>query len=436
MAIITVEQLKSKFEGGDYPRSTDYINLIDTLAAMPDISAKAPIASPTFTGTVTIPAGSAIDGVPYLATANTFTGGVQQITTASAATKGLIVKAAASQSANLFEFQNSSGTAITYFNSSGGLTATEGVLSTSYSGGKMTTGTLGYLNATTFNAAVSPIVVRGIASQTADLQQWQNSAGTVLSNIKSFGGARLYDLGIKGAPEGIAWAYFGNDNTSTKNVVVRAFATQTANMQEWQDSAGGILARVDQNGGVTGAFLNVGQSANGIASNGTYAIRFNGLLLNIGTAQTTGAQLTVTNATTTNVGLVVKAAASQTANLQEWQNSAGTVLAKVNSYGDLYSTGGRIFRGSTDLGANLNILNEFGSKGIVVRQESGGTANLQQWQNSAGTVLAAVTKDAWLELGSSTAPAANSGVGGYLYVEAGALKFRGSSGTITTLGAA
>jgi hypothetical protein len=35
MSIVTIEQLKSKFEGGDYPRSTDYINLIDTLAALP-----------------------------------------------------------------------------------------------------------------------------------------------------------------------------------------------------------------------------------------------------------------------------------------------------------------------------------------------------------------------------------------------------------------
>jgi hypothetical protein len=36
MAIITVEELKTKFEGGDYPRSTDYINLIDTLASLPE----------------------------------------------------------------------------------------------------------------------------------------------------------------------------------------------------------------------------------------------------------------------------------------------------------------------------------------------------------------------------------------------------------------
>ena len=148
---------------------------------------KAPIASPTFTGTVTIPTGSVISGVPYLNTGNTFTGGVQQITTASAATKGLIVKATSSQTANLMEFQNSAGTAITFFNASGGLTATEGVISTLYSGGKMTTGTLGYYNATTFNPSVIPVVVRGTSSQAADLQQWQNNSGTALSKIDASG---------------------------------------------------------------------------------------------------------------------------------------------------------------------------------------------------------------------------------------------------------
>ena len=38
MAIITIEQLKSKFESGDSPRSVDYINLIDTLYSIPDDS--------------------------------------------------------------------------------------------------------------------------------------------------------------------------------------------------------------------------------------------------------------------------------------------------------------------------------------------------------------------------------------------------------------
>jgi hypothetical protein len=39
MAIITVEQLKLLFESGDSPRSTDYINMIDTLAALPEAGA-------------------------------------------------------------------------------------------------------------------------------------------------------------------------------------------------------------------------------------------------------------------------------------------------------------------------------------------------------------------------------------------------------------
>ena len=36
MAIVAIETLKAKFERGDHPRSADYINLIDTLAALPE----------------------------------------------------------------------------------------------------------------------------------------------------------------------------------------------------------------------------------------------------------------------------------------------------------------------------------------------------------------------------------------------------------------
>jgi len=184
-----------------------------------------------------------------------------QLEAYSATDKPLIVKGFASQTANLLEFQNSSGTAVTFFNASGGLTATEGVMSTLHSGGKSTTGTLGYFNATTFNPAVIPVVVRGVASQTANLQEWQNSAGNALSSITSFGGARLYDLGIKGGPEGIAWAYFGNNNTSTKNVVVRGFASQTASLQEWQNSAGTVLAKITPSGALDVTAITVNGSA-------------------------------------------------------------------------------------------------------------------------------------------------------------------------------
>ena len=36
MAIVNIENIKSKFEAGDYPRSSDYIDMIDTLASLPE----------------------------------------------------------------------------------------------------------------------------------------------------------------------------------------------------------------------------------------------------------------------------------------------------------------------------------------------------------------------------------------------------------------
>jgi hypothetical protein len=38
MPVITIEQLKAKFESGDWPRSVDYVDLIDTLYSIPDDS--------------------------------------------------------------------------------------------------------------------------------------------------------------------------------------------------------------------------------------------------------------------------------------------------------------------------------------------------------------------------------------------------------------
>jgi len=52
------------------------------------------------------------------------------------------------------------------------------------------------------------------------------------------------------------------------------------------------------------------------------------------TISTLGA-VSVTSTAATNVGMVVVGAASQSADLQEWQNSSNTVLAKIDSKGNL-----------------------------------------------------------------------------------------------------
>ena len=64
-----------------------------------------------------------------------------------------------------------------------------------------------------------------------------------------------------------------------------------------------------------------------------------GLLLINSTSSTLGfgsvaSQLGLVSGAATSVGAVIRGATSQTANLQEWQNSAGTVLAKVDASGN------------------------------------------------------------------------------------------------------
>lgn len=113
-------------------------------------------------------------------------------------------------------------------------------------------------------------------------------------------------------------------------------------------------------------------------------------------------QLNVTSQSATNKGLVVQGAASQSANLQEWQDSAGTVLAGVLSGGSIYTTGGSFRAGTSGtFGARINAQTVSTTDiGLVIRGASSQSADLAQWQNSAGTVLAKVDSSGNI-LGSS-----------------------------------
>lgn len=199
--------------------------------------------------------------------------------------------------------------------------------------------------------------------------------------------------------------------------VIKGAASQTANLQEWQNSAGSMVANVNVNGDIL--------AGGSYYTNNAY---FGG------GAPYMNATVNIRSQQDSYVGVAIRARSSQTGNLQEWQNSSGTVLASIDKDGSIITYGATSI-GTTRIGTSILSINTgyLANPGIIIRGQSGQTANLQEWQNSAGTKLAAVTKDAWLELGSSTAPAANSGVGGYLYVEGGALKYRGSSGTVTTI---
>ncbi len=438
-------------ENVDLTATSTELNYVDgvTSAIQTQIDAKAPLASPTFTGTVTIPAGSAITGVPYLATANTFTGGVQQITTANAETIGLIVKGTESQTANLQEWHNFDGTVRASLRNTGALNL-----------GTLITGT--QLSVIPINNTTTGIVVRGATSQSNDLQQWQNNAGTTLASIQASGNLRISgSMGYVGGggsqlvfQSGNNSAYFAVTSTagSYPSLQVIGISTQTSDLQQWRGSAGTVLSGINSagqiyagtttsiNGSTTTAITSAAYTSATVAVftyGGTSLVqagqRVTVASVSGGTYNGTWTVTAVTSTTFTVLGsgftdvagtggtftlsavgsfvagtaaitpIVVRGATSQTANLQQWQDSAGTLLARIQSDGAFVSdfitgvsfvtsTGKMRTGGTTNYGAQMEVTTTATTNiGQVIRGIASQTANLQEWQNSSGTILANVS---------------------------------------------
>jgi len=104
---------------------------------------------------------------------------------------------------------------------------------------------------------------------------------------------------------------------------------------------------------------------------------------------------TIVPQTSSVIPLTIRGASGQTANLQRWQNSSSTNLVIIFSNGaaafNSYLTVGTNTQ-STTTGIDLRIGNA-AHKGVTVRAASSQTANLQEWQNSSGTVISWVDKD-------------------------------------------
>jgi len=183
-----------------------------------------------------------------------------------------------------------------------------------------------------------------------------------------------------------------NAATAVIPLAVRAFAGQSVALQEWRDSSGSPQAAI----GSVGQISTTQRATFG-------SITPSGL-----------AHVTVLNPVSTRVGMVIQGAASQSANLQEWQNSGGTVLNSITAGGQFRTSGIAGLDGSSAMlfAGSRNIQLFSGTNSL------GGGLGVLGIANASGT------------------PTSNATGGGILYVEAGALKYRGSSGTITTLGAA
>jgi hypothetical protein len=140
------------------------------------------------------------------------------VNSASAATIGAIVRGASGQTANMLEVQNSGSTTV------GRLTVSGGAV---FSGvgwfGAQSNVTGSQIYALAASAGTPGIVIQGAASQTADLQQWRNSAGTILGRVSSAGLVRTADNIMANAVVGST----GSADTSVTTSLIRIQANAT-----------------------------------------------------------------------------------------------------------------------------------------------------------------------------------------------------------------
>jgi hypothetical protein len=281
-------------------------------------------------------------------------------------------------------------------------------------------------------------------------------------------------------------ATIGEGATVTEQVGFRASLTGATNNYGFQGNAAAGTGRWNFYGSGTAANYFAGQTTVGSTS------------LTLGSGSV-AQQFGVVSTTAARVATVVQGAASQTGDLTQWQNSAGTVLASVTSGGNvgigttptvpleiattaspmsIFTAGAtssafRFRRANTSIAspsvvANGDVLSRLdflgydgssyqsaaailvavdgtpgandmpgrlqfytvadGSTTITERLRIDSAGNLR-----TGSMALATSSEKTIHIADGTAPTANPSGGGVLYVESGALKYRGSSGTVTTI---
>jgi hypothetical protein len=282
-----------------------------------------------------------------------------------------------------------------------------------------------------------PLTVRGAASQTGNLQEWQDSASAILARVSSAGG--IFSTANSALSGGLlVQGNYGGSNTmlitNNQNIIglsVTGNSTQTANLQEWKNSASTVLASINPSGFLSTPRINFTGGTSTVSalalSDGTLSFESTaGQLFSISNSLTgtifsvndisglpiveatdlgivkinelygqtvfgsgtpvANTMLTSIARAATSIPIVAKGAASQTASLQEWQSSAGTAVASITSSGYFYGS-------SLEL-TNLGVLKEVNiypnQVPLTVIAAASQTADLQQWQNNALTTVAKI----------------------------------------------
>jgi len=275
--------------------------------------------------------------VPRLGVANTFTNAIT-LAPSSTSVAPLVINAPNGTTVNPLDVQINSSSYLTV--SSAGATTLAGAVTANYS--------------LALNSGLSTGVVatiKGAASQTGNLVQYQNSSGTVLGGVNAAG------QGYIGTTPATGSATFSHTSASASSTTVATFTLNIVSTANPVVVGGSVTTTgftpsyfngtfpVSSTGGSSGAWTyTVYNAAATFTASGTSTAQ--------GTAKVSGT-LTVQGSTIYSVPIVVQGVSSSSANLQEWQNSSGTPLATVTASGGLAVGAGLIVVGSANI-AQLN----------------------------------------------------------------------------------
>lgn len=333
----------------------------------------------------------------------------------------------------------------------------------------------------------SAAFIRSISEgSTALTLQLAGSSGTSTDFIRMYDGSNNLRTSFSSAGDLVVPAISASWSitSSAQDVNVNAMRTRTslasgyrANLQTWESSST-VLAAINASGkfftgSTTGVNTAVGETIQSIATGanplvtmasahglavgdvvllaGTTGGTYNGVFFVATTPASTtftitsaltagqaaaggtvsvGAQVAINARSAGVIGQVIRGAASQSADFWQVQNSAGGVLVKVDSLGDITA---RVLR--SQLAARI-ATNDVNVAPMVVTTISGQVSNNMEWQNNTGVVAsmsaAGVLASRGLSLTGTTSPITlNSSVGtsGQVLTSAGA----GATPTWTTV---
>jgi hypothetical protein len=344
-----------------------------------------------------------------------------QIDTAVAATKGLIVKGFISQSANLQEWQNSAGSTVGYVDATGslticgsasafvGLSDTAGATSPRYylgvtganvglydnvhnnvfrlvmtPGGSFVFGTVASASQTgprlllTTGPDASAItganrkglVVQGSASQSANLQEWQNSGGTVLASVDSAGNFTLNaqnDLRLADA-DSSNWVAFQAPATVSANVTWTLPSADGTNGFVLSTNGSGTLSWISPSSGAVGATGATGVTGPAGSTGGAGATGATGVTGPAGSAGTSGAQ-GVTGATgvTGTSGGAGPTGATGATGAAGSANISGTTNYVVKFTGTTTGGNSQLFDNGTNVGLGTTAPDTYGAGLVIYR---------------------------------------------------------------------